>query len=1144
MTTGKITKLLYWIAGSLIALLVAASVAISFVDWNQYRGLLAGMASSQLGMRVELGGRVGVSLVPRPAVSAETVRLFPEGGSVSDVVATADRIEMRLGLGALLQGKLAIQHLGFDGLDLALQEQNDGSWAVRGWPEQGDAGSDAAIQMERLNIVGGTVHFIDKGGKARSVEGLSFDLEGSLPTGPLEWDGSFVVAGQQVTSSGRMRPSLREGVLALKTDIALHGGELQVSGSLMDGGFSGRVQANGTSLRQFGSSLKSVMDGTAYQLPVPDQPFSLDLQVDRNAGIYSLVSRTLSVGETRGRLDLSVAEREKNFHVAGTASLGIVDFSHWFGDQPEVDENSNAQTTAKTAILTGALDIAVEGVRVNNGLVQQLDAVVSFKNDGAHITNLQALLPGGSGFFFVGNLGASGQGQGAVKIASGNLPELLRWVGYDPKGRIPAGRLATAEVETKLLMEGGYWQLSDLVSRVDTTNITGTLEGKMGAAWPSRVDLIADTINFDAYLPQKAKRKPVSDARVAELEQPEEGATFRIAVGDILLGGAKYKETNLKASVSDGAFKFEELSTRQGNGGASFSGTYRPFDEVAEINGAAKLTNWSWSVIRYLMPDIRPHIRSLGFLQVNGEITLAGRFDNLHMSAALEGPGNKKLTTSGNLSVKNGALAGIDLQGGFEHDNLRRFLAGNELQVLRPVPVKLTYALTKGEASSETFRVSGDLAGGQLTAEGQRTDDGREVAVTYDHRRARDVAGLLGMPADSFAQNQAIRGTGVVSLQGSGWAIRSMDVRSGSAHIRGNLTHSGTTGLDGNLTLEGLSYSRALNEPESSDFSGSPQISPTLFQYAGQVGLSVQGAQLFGQTISAPNATLVMGDGIIRFDLGENAIVNGAVSKIKLDLQSDNQILARGELGLPSIDIGRFMAGAGLATAVVGQAALDFSFEGSGATVDQILASLRGRGTMKGNAGTLNFLSVPSLVRNMSQAQTASAFLGGVGNWLRNGSTSYSQLEASFTLDAGTALVEKIAASGDWGQLSLDGQVNFLDRFLSLKGGLDLVSPPDTPHIPVVYEGPLNRPGSSWASTAFERFVIAGIERRLRATLQRDLQQIQGDNAGQSAGGAVFGRALGLLDLLRQKQEAEKKAAEEAANAQTAGSQGSEEQKP
>ncbi|SDE47968.1 AsmA family protein [Kordiimonas lacus] len=1127
MTTGKLLKLTYWLFGSLVALLLLASVAIGFLDWNQYRGTLSDLASSRLGMRVELAGRVSVGLFPRPEVSAETVRLYPAGDAGADFVATADRIDMRLGFGALLKGDVAIQHLGFDGLNVVVEEDSEGAWNVRGWPKsESDADAPAtSVQMERLKIVGGTVQLVDNQGVSRTLEGLSFDLKGRLPEGPLEWDGSFVSAGQKVTSSGRLRPSRDDSVLSFKTDIGMAGGNLHISGRLFDDGFAGRIQTEGDNLASFVAASQAVTGNTEVAPSVPEMPFELDVQVDREAGVYRAISRTLDVGGTRGRLDLTVARRNGGFHAAGSASFGILVLAPWLDAQANTVpvEAVELNTPSKTPI-TGAIDLTVEGIQVGNGVIQQLDAVVRLTDEGVQLTNLQALLPGGSGLFFSGALMAS-KGQGNLQIVSGNLPDLLRWMQIDVSGRIPPGRLATGELSANISIAPDKWRLSALEARVDTSNFEGDVTGKTGSVWPESVRLAADTLNLDAYVSDTSG--PGTPDNLFDTMPPQPIAIEMIAT-EVLWGGARYSNLRAMGEVGPEQLRLSSLSVRNAGGKLELAGRLRKVGDKLEIEGDATLAKWGFPAVQALSDDVARYLQALGLSGVNGTLSVAGPLEAMRVSAKLSEGRGRSLSLSGGIGYGSDVVKIEGVQGTLAHEDLSRLAALEGYTLAGKVPADLTFAVGDSETGARSMTLSGTIAGGQLLAEGSQTDSRQEWRLSFDHKHAGDVLKLLDQEGQLPHPGEPIRARAKVTLRGSAWDAQDLDIRNGPARFAGNLSRGADNKMAGKLVASGFTYNPPLGRasgqaPATKELA----IDQSLFDMAGKVDVALDQVEILGQKVSAPNASLIAGDGSLRFALGDDAMVNGGASAFTLNLIGGNALSLSGTANISEIDIGAMLKAEGLAAALQGVGSLSFSFDGQGDSLDAILRTLKGRGEMKGRAGSLNFLSVPTLVREMGNAPSATVFLGSVGKWLREGSTSFSEMEARFTLDAGTMLLEELAATGAWGQFGLDGQINFRDAFLNLKGTLALSTPPDTPAIPVEYSGPLDNPSASWASRALERFVIAGIERRLRSTLAKDLQKIQGDQQAANPGAEVFSRAFDLLGRLKAKQEAKKNEGDE-----------------
>ncbi|MFC4347808.1 AsmA family protein [Kordiimonas lipolytica] len=1141
MKTGKLLKLTYWLFGSLVALLLLASVAIGFLDWNQYRGTLSELASSRLGMRVDLAGRVTVGLFPRPEVSAETVRLYPAADPAADFVATADRIDMRLGFGALLKGDVAIQHLGFDGLNVVVQEDAEGAWNVKGWPkaETKTETSAVAIQMERLKIVGGTVELVDNAGVSRTIEGLSFNLKGQLPDGPLEWDGSFVAAGQTVTSSGRLRPSRGESTLSVKTDIGMAGGALHISGRLFGDGFAGRIQTEGDNLASFATAFQSLMGDTATASSLPESNFQLDVQVDREAGVYRAISRTMDVGGTRGRLDLTIARRGIGFHAAGSASLGIIDLAPWLEALEKTDGQETAATEpAGTGRLTGALDVAVEGIEVGGGVIQQVDAVVRFTESGLALTNLQALLPGGSGLFFTGSVTPT-EGQGKLQLMSGNLPVLLRWMQIDVSERIPAGRLATGELSADVTIRQDEWRLSGLEARIDTSNFKGQVIGSAGSIWPTAVELAADALNLDAYLSDKASGAAPRDIFAA---MPAVPVSVKMTADEVLWGGAKYSGLQLTGDVGSEQARLTGLSVRHAGGSLNLTGSLRPMGDTLDVEAEASLSRWAFPALREGSEEAAGYLQALGLKGVSGTLSAAGPLEAMRLTVRLAEGEQRNLTLSGGVGFAGGALKIDGLQGTLAHEDMSRLAMFESYALQGRVPVDITFAVSDNAEGTRSITLSGVIAGGQMLAEGSQKGDREDWRLSYDHKRAADVLALLGREGQLPHPAEPVRARARVTAAGGGWNAEDIEIRNGPARLAGALSMGADDKVAGKLMASGLTYNPLLGQRQG-NVPTTPETGqvPAFFDLAGRVDLALDQVVILGQKVSAPNASLLAGDRSLRFALGDQATVNGGGSSVTLNLIAGEAMSLSGQVDVANIDIGAMLRAEGLAAALQGAASLSLSFDGQGDSLDAILRGLKGRGEMKGQAGSLNFLGVPTLVREMSSAPTASAFLGSVGNWLRQGSTSYSTLNARFTLDAGTMLLEELTAAGGWGQFGLDGQINFRDSFLNLKGLLALTTPPDTPAIPVEYTGPLDNPSASWTSRALERFVIAGIERRLRGSLAKDLEKIQGDQPVTNPGAEVFTRAFDLLSRLKAKQDAQKKKAEDEA---TDSSQETEEQRP
>jgi len=288
--------------------------------------------------------------------------------------------------------------------------------------------------------------------------------------------------------------------------------------------------------------------------------------------------------------------------------------------------------------------------------------------------------------------------------------------------------------------------------------------------------------------------------------------------------------------------------------------------------------------------------------------------------------------------------------------------------------------------------------------------------------------------------------------------------------------------------------------------------------------------QIAGQHVDAPAATLVVGDGVARLSLGAGMTINGQAATLDMDATLEGAVPFKAKSNFSGLEMAPLLASEGVGELVTSSVAGTLDLTGDLAGANSFWHTLSGSGSFTGSAGQLKFLSVAGLASQIQTAQSGRGFLSEVGALLRRGETPVTALESQFTIDGGVALVETARAAGEWGTLSLDGQVNLVDRFFSLKGALALTNPPDVPAIPVQYEGPFEGPNINWTSRTFERFVIAGIERRMRNQLFQDMETRQSENGDvpQNPGLAVFSRAFGLLTQLKADQAEQKRKEEEA----------------
>ncbi len=1108
----KKKTLSFFLLGLLTLLLGSVSVALYVIDWNQYRDTLASLASDRLGIQVELAGDLSLGLLPRPTVSARLVRLTPGQTEFNDAIATAEQIDMHLGLGALLGGSLELQSLAFDGLSASLVETAEG-WSIRGWPVSDDPSSaETLLSLDRFRINSGTITVQPLSEQPLLLEGLDVSLEGRLPSGPLDWSGSAIVAGKGVSVSGRIAPMRTETATSVKATVSVAGSMLDFSGKMADtGALQGRFQANGTDLNALLAFAAAAMSD--FQPPaVPALAYALDLQIDRDSnGVSRLISRQASLGGTRGTLDLTLAEVSEKLHMTGTASMGAVPLDEWLqAIRPAAAETPTSAQMPSRQMLTGSLDVSVEAVELRLDQVQQVEMGIGLSDDGVFLNQFSALLPGASRLSYVRDTETGG----TLQFQSGGLQDILSWAGIEVSEAVPAGRLTTADLKGRITTTDNGWSLTDTKGKVDTSSITADISGTLSPFGVSAVAVSADTLNLDAYWPDA--QVPKGDSAPQNLP----GFTFDFYIGTLHWLDQNFTQIALAGTFQPSGLSLTQFDASHMDGRISGAADVQ-IDESSAVTDASlslSYSNWRFPVLDTLAPDAAS-ILSLytGNVPAAGEIEANGPIGALQSRATLS-TGIASLDFAGSLDLSETYTG--RLQGSVSHAAFDSVLTRARVwpaQNAQPSPLTSNVSL-EGSADQFTYTATGEFAGSPFSLLG----DSNEALLTANvsmsaspgQRSGFDtIAATYGVPVTIETPRRARFS---LAYAENSWSVTDIDIRNGNSVLAGTL-QSENNRLSGRISVQDFDLS-SIEIPE-----GGTREAQSIPR--GDVDVALTNIRFFGQTLAAPGARISLGPDQMTFVAGEGATLNGSPLSADIGLM-DNSGLLTAKLDAAGIDIAAFASTLGVSRTFSGSVSAQLDVTANTGAEQGFLSTMTGQGRFEGGAGSLYFMAVPELVKAMQSGDSASAFLNTIGSVLRSGTTDFATIRGSFQIDNGVALVDELAANGRWGSLSLDGQVNIPNDYINMSGELALTQPQDAPTIPVTYEGALSAPSARWTSRALERFAIAGIERRLRARLFGELEQAQagtGDAAPSNPGGVVSQLAIGLLSKLKTRQEERKK---------------------
>jgi AsmA protein len=238
----KRTKLLLWVAGGAVALIVVLLVALPFfVDVNRYRDLIEAKARDALGREVRLG-EMQLSLLPTVGLRVDDLAIgaLPEEGG-GDLL-TARRLRVGARLMPLLRKQLEVTSITIEAPQLSLTRGADGRWNVQRLvasqpaAEAGGGPSSSGVpqfQIDRLRISDGRVSLRDEaapgGALVLTLAALDVELRDVNPQRSIGFEASAEweeMPDSAVALSGELGPLFPADGEALRVEVTAEASHL------------------------------------------------------------------------------------------------------------------------------------------------------------------------------------------------------------------------------------------------------------------------------------------------------------------------------------------------------------------------------------------------------------------------------------------------------------------------------------------------------------------------------------------------------------------------------------------------------------------------------------------------------------------------------------------------------------------------------------------------------------------------------------------------------------------------------------------------------------------------------------------------------------------------------------------------------
>jgi len=764
--------------GALLGLAIAAAwLGPSWwLDPERYRPQITAALAETLGRPIDIDGRLSVALLPQPRLTLRGVRLAGEPSALLEVAA----VEVTLEPLALLQGRAAVTRLELDRPVLAAATLAEDA---AGWVRRGSAG----LGLERIVMRGGILVRRDEDrtpllvGLAAEIEAADFGAPYRL-TGEADWrsDGGATVPLGFDGSLGL--PTAVATPVSLAVRVRDAKAELKLSGQLGRDALRGKMAVSGDNLNGLIQRL-----GAGFILPpAANAAFALQAAVDAGGASLHFDSLEGRIGDSRATGSVVVALGESP-RATVTLSFANLDLDQWLAGAGRPIGPDRWRRLLHDLPLS--LDVTADVLSVRQSVLRQarLDATV----DGGMVRIAQAgaQLPGNSLLSSSGEIDlatATPRFDLRFEATSDNLRAVLDWLGVAVP-QVPAERLRVLAVSGQLAGTASDMALSHLDLRIDTTHVSGAAALRLGDRLGIGVNLMATTLNLDAYW-----RHGTGAADSATWRAVLGGfdANVRATIGQMTVG-----ETQLREVLIDGTLINGEINLRQAAVGELAGAALRLEGRIGGLaRGQPELHGLRYD-LRAAEPDKLARLLGLTLpfpAERLGRVTAGGVLDGDATLLSFQGQGDAagtRLTVAGSVADL-GQTPRWDVKLTARHDSLAALLR-LMFPDYRPTAVLGGFALDTALAGTAAEIAASDLHArlGPVTVDGlaHLTMTGKPVITASLTAGAIDLNAFLAAgPA------------------GRGWSKEAVDL-------------SWLRGIDGSLALDApaLSYDRQRLEAPS-----------------------------------------------------------------------------------------------------------------------------------------------------------------------------------------------------------------------------------------------------------------------------------------------------------------------------------------
>lgn len=1072
------------------ALAVFAGILValpSFIDWNKYRSQIVAQMGEATGHYYDIGGGLSLAILPFPHVAVEKLSIAPAKGE--EPLASIERADVSVALMPLFKGKVDVSSVSLVKPDIRLSIAADGtpSWMTPVLKEKmakkdvaaGDSSQVAeSVALNNIRIKDGAFKFTDKrSGKTYELKDIDVALHADTLRGPFNAEGSFEYNGQAVKADVKTG-KIAAGADSIALQIAAKAGEASLNWSGVVA-FKDGIEIQGETALDAGSAgaLAALAGGKAAA--GYEKPLSLRGILTASASRVAFQNMKLSYAGMSGTGSFSVD------NISGGQIPVIAADLSMDGPVDLVDLMPPAAPAKEKRFMPESITLPQElGAKIAFSAPAVSYAGKSFTDVRSSITysgktlsyDASAAMPGrgsgtGSGTLSFGGMSKSAQTE-AVTLSDPVLSYNFSFQA-DRVEEALKGFVAAPQLNGKVSAKGKGKLTPKRVSVDESVVNAGGIAATVGAAYtPGQRDMVklsvsAAPVDLDKFIPPAdPKAKGSLQDTLAKFSLPFDlDATW--ALEQAKFRGRDYDRLAGHAVMTGKALKISALEVKDAKGNAMTAAG--GIGDIAALKDIDISIQGSTPDAPALIAEATGKPASLPEGVKAGDIVAAfkGQPEKLDFTANLKAM-NGTLDVSGVLADALSAPAVGALTVRLKHPNYvdlaRLFMPDFKSGVAIKKSLDVFASLKRDGAVYTVSELQADVGPAQLTG-----------AVTADLSGAKpSIAAKIqagDLPLDELlghdvrhkgaVQSQPLRGQG----QESRWS---------RAPMNNEWMHKF------NFKVEGTAKSFSYGPWELANAGFDIRLQDGVLTVS-QVDGSMYGGQvaMSGKAVStAPSSPLTVD--------GKTTLQNVSLADFVESFSGSKLVKARGTVSV------------------------DAAVETEGNSPMTLISALGGKGSVEGNNLVFEGFDLARLSRSL--AQPPGGLKEGLSSILdasmSGGSTKFDTLSSAFTINKGEVDINELELAGPDATVSSPGRVNLPLWTIDMESTIQVSEPKDAPALKVVFKGPLDNPGQTFAKGAMDNYVRSLIGAKVQDAL---INKLQDKKALEGEGGQLLQGIIGGL---------------------------------